>query len=136
MAKIENLNSLQDKLSKRIKQSIADDKVCAVVGYTGNYGLWVHENLEMKWKGLPRHNGHGFYWDPQGKGQSKFLEAPARTFAREIGAIVSSVYKATKNLGKALYTGGLKLQRESMQLVPVDTANLKASAFTRLEELP
>lgn len=43
-----------------------------------------------------------------------------------------------KELGKApgvvfagLKAGGLHLQRESQRMVPVDTGNLKASAFTR-----
>lgn len=33
--------------------------------------------------------------------------------------------------GQALKLAGLRLQRESQQLVPVDTGNLKASAYTR-----
>ena len=34
---------------------------------------------------------------------------------------------------QALLQAGLRLQRESQLLVPVDTGALKASAFTRLE---
>ena len=78
------------------------------VGYTQSYAYWVHERVEMKWKGLPRgvnlnkyalgrngtlifketskkapssaRNGHsGNYWDPAGKGKAKFLEDPVRT---------------------------------------------------------
>lgn len=59
------------------------------VGYTADYALFVHERVEMKWKGLPRlpnppHKGH--YWDPQGRGQAKFLEEPARRLIPEMRA--------------------------------------------------
>lgn len=88
----------------------------------------------MKLKGVPRHKpGKGRYWDPQGRAQAKFLEAPARMFANAIGTIVATAYKAGKTLAQSLLLGGLRLQRESQKLVPVDTGNLRASAVTRLE---
>lgn len=40
---------------------------------TAAYALFVHES-PMKLAGLPRGNGRGFYWDPQGKATNKFLE--------------------------------------------------------------
>ncbi len=59
------------------------------VGYTAAYAIYVHENVEMKLKGLPRQKPHkGFYWDPQGKGQSKFLEEPARRLAPQLRQII------------------------------------------------
>jgi len=37
-----------------------------------NYALYVHENVEEKWRGLPRKSGsRGNYWDG---GRSRFLE--------------------------------------------------------------
>lgn len=42
------------------------------VGFGAAYALWVHENLEAKWKGKPRRSGTGVYWGP--KGEPKFLE--------------------------------------------------------------
>jgi|SRR6185503_6729373 len=51
----------------------------ANVGYTAAYAIYVHENLEMRLRGVPRPHPHrGRYWDPQGRGQSKFLEEPSR----------------------------------------------------------
>jgi len=51
--------------------------------------------------------------------------------------ILSNMKKHQKLLGLGVAAGlkaaGLALQRESQQLVPVDTGNLKASAFTRAE---
>jgi hypothetical protein len=71
-----------------------------IVGYTAFYAMFVHENVEMKLKGLPRgafrfkddvdmienlektYSNRGNYWDPAGRGQAKFLEAPARDETR------------------------------------------------------
>lgn len=56
-----------------------------IVGYTAEYALKVHEAVGMKLRGKPRARGtrpggrgwRGRYWDPQGRAQPKFLEAPA-----------------------------------------------------------
>lgn len=56
-----------------------------LVGYTAFYAMFVHEMVEMKLKGLPREPSpphRGNYWDPAGRGQAKFLEAPARDSSR------------------------------------------------------
>lgn len=54
-----------------------------LVGYTAFYAMFVHEMVEMKGKGLPRRApSQGNYWDPAGRGQAKFLEAPARDASR------------------------------------------------------
>lgn len=65
--------------------------------------------------------------------QAKFLEQPARMYAREVGAIVTDAVKRGVSLVKALLLGGLFLQRKSQEIVPVETGNLRASAFTRQE---
>ena len=106
-----------------------------IVGYTAAYAVHVHENIEMKWKGLPRRKPHkGNYWDPQGRGQAKFLEQPARELKQEFSRIITTACQRKATLGYALFLAGLRLQRESQKLVPVDTGNLKASAFTRMED--
>lgn len=126
--------ALKQKLRSMAARQQKQSDAVVKVGYEANYAVYVHENLEMKWKGLPRHKPHkGKYWDPQGRGQSKFLEQPAREYADRIGAVVRESYKKSKNFMFALLQGGFLLQRESMKLVPVDTGNLKASAFTRKE---
>jgi len=57
------------------------------VGYTAAYAVYVHENVEMKLKGEPRNPPHkGRYWDPQGRGQSKFLEEPVRRLNTDMRA--------------------------------------------------
>jgi len=62
----------------------------ANVGYTAAYALYVHENREMKLKGQPRSSGRGNYWDPQGRGQSKFLEEPARRLRLKMRGIIQA----------------------------------------------
>lgn len=46
------------------------------IGYTAHYAPYVHENVEMKMEGMKRvgRDAIGKYWDPQGRGQAKFLE--------------------------------------------------------------
>mgnify|MGYP001562312082 CR=1 FL=1 len=41
------------------------------VGFTADYAVYVHENLEMKLKGKKRPSGKGVYWGP--KGEARFL---------------------------------------------------------------
>lgn len=48
----------------------------ALVGFTAEYALFVHENMEQKLKGSPRPSGLGVYWGPDG--QPKFLETPMK----------------------------------------------------------
>lgn len=133
---IKGLTTLIGQLRDRAARSMKEDDVSVIVGYTAAYALYVHERIEMKWQGLPRHKpGKGLYWDPQRRAQAKFLETPARQYQDRIGEIVRQVLsKKGSTLSKALLMGGLFLQRQSMLLVPVDTGNLKASAFTRLEK--
>jgi hypothetical protein len=131
---MEGFDKVQALLIKLANKYGDDPKVSVIVGYTAAYAVHVHENIEMKWKGLPRQKPHkGNYWDPQGRGQAKFLEQPARELKREFSKIIVGACSNGAKLHQALMMAGLRLQRESQQLVPVDTGNLKASAFTRRE---
>lgn len=147
---IKNLQSLVGKLKNLAAKADKEGHATVLVGYTANYALYVHENVEMKWRGFPRNMGirkgedgiaytgyketgrwRGLFWGPAG--QAKFLEAPARTLTGVLSDIVAVAMKAKKTMAQALLLAGLRLQRESQQLVPIDTGNLRASAFTRLE---
>lgn len=90
------------------------------VGYTAFYAMYVHENVEMKWKGKPRapvrfkddvdmvnnlekiYANRGNYWDPAGRGQAKFLEAPSRdpNIRANMMKIVKNVCKSGDQKGK------------------------------------
>lgn len=117
------------KLSRRYPTNLK-----VVVGYRAPYALAVHENIEMAGQGLPRRSGHGLYWDPQGKAQAKFLEQPAREYKRAIAEHIRRVTKQSKSLRQGLLSGGRILMIASQELVPVDTGELKASAYYGVEE--
>jgi len=132
------IQKLQQELQKKLDSPKAVRGRSVIVGYTAAYALDVHENIKMKWKGIPRKEkikgGKGKFWDPQGKAQAKFLEAPARKNAKQIGNVIRTAVQNGVSLEKAMVLGALLLQRESQKLVPVDTGNLKGSAFTKFEK--
>lgn len=139
-ADIKGLDQLNAKLQAMAAKAQREGDPVVAVGYTAAYALYVHENMEiwppgMRLAGQPRsgRRGKGYYWDPQGKARPKFLESPLREFRQELANIVVVALSRGKTMAQALLLAGLRLQRESQQLVPVDTGTLRASAFTRLE---
>lgn len=133
MAKVEGLANINKVLQFRIKNAKEAGEARVIVGYTADYAIYVHENLEMKWKGRPRRSGIGHYWGP-GSRRSKFLEHPARAMGKELAAIIRRAMLAGATLSQALFMAGLRLQRESQLLVPIEYGNLVASAYTRAEK--
>lgn len=146
---------MQQKLSEMVAKAIVDRTPAAIVGFTAAYALAVHEDVEMKLKGFSRdprvrriemggdpakarprprkREPKGRFWDPQGKGQAKFLEQPAREMQQLLAQEIMAGMAAKMTLAKSLMRAALLLQRAAQLLVPVDTSNLKNSAFTRLE---
>lgn len=120
-------------LGREVSRSKKEHDVSVIVGYTAKYALFVHEKIEMVLQGQPRPGGRGFFWDPQGRAQAKFLEAPARALAPMFANMITDMCRGGMSLVRALLIVGLRLQRESQQMAPVLTGNLKASAFTRQE---
>lgn len=118
MSSIGGLHSVHSQLQK-LRASVQGAKHSVVVGYSATYAIIVHEDLTAHHK--------------EGK-QAKFLEGPARIYSREIGETVAKAYATTGNLDQSLLLGGLRLQRLSQQVCPVDTGALKASAYTCFEE--
>lgn len=132
MAKLEGLNKVLSAIMKRVDKYTGD--VSVAVGYTAYYALYVHENLDPVTMGMsiPRPSGLGVYWGPNG--QPKFLEEPFRNNKDVYAGIVRRALLDGQSLKMALLLAGLQLQRDSMELVPVEYGNLRASAFTRVEE--
>ena len=114
MVKITNLGAVIRKLKNLGRKGTSSS---VKVGYTMDYAVYVHEDLTAN--------------HPNG-GQAKFLEEPARTMREQLSAGVRRDMRAGMTLEQALLRAGLKLQAASQQLVPVDTGNLKASAFTEV----
>lgn len=110
------LNRLRSKL-RTMSRDAGRSRVAVVVGYTQSYALAVHE-LDAK--------------HAEGK-QKKYLEQPARTLRKELALTIRQ--KADQgDLAGGMLLGALRLQRESQEIVPIDTGALKASAFTAIEE--
>jgi hypothetical protein len=123
MAKVHNLQAVLRALEKLERESIRKNTGDVIVGFSASYALFVHENTSASHK----------------NGQAKFLEEPARTKQGEIARSIREAMERKTAKGRrvsllqALKIGGLRLQREAQKLTPVDTGNLKASAFTEEE---
>ncbi len=113
MPKIEGVNAVRRVLAKLMRIARREDKVSVVVGYTTNYAVYVHETHKTK---------------------PKFLETPAREMQRKLATIVRTTRRHGGTLEDGLLLAGHALQRASQKLVPVDTGNLKGSAFTEVEK--
>ncbi|MCE8418554.1 HK97 gp10 family phage protein [Rhodovulum sulfidophilum] len=59
----------------------------AEVGFSAEYAIFVHENLEQKRKGKPRPSGLGTYWNPGGP---KFLEKAVDENAEAVRDLVEA----------------------------------------------
>ena len=117
MAKIKGVKGVLATLKKLEGDAQEASKAGATVGYTQSYALFVHEGVDMNFN-----NGK----------QAKYLETPARNLKKELARIITAGYAKSKDLNKSLFVAGLRLQRESMKIVPIDTGALRASAFTAL----
>jgi hypothetical protein len=120
VVEIKGLTSLLSKLKAKVAAVVAGSGSHVIVGYTAAYAVFVHENLEAYHK----------------VGQAKFLEAPARRLTGDgtLAKIIEGAVRSGKTPNQAMLLAGLRLQRESQKLTPIDTGNLRNSAFTRLEE--
>lgn len=146
---VEGIDDVKKALEAAAKKYSDQSQVAVVVGYNAKYALALHENVEMKWRGLPRDRSvrkdkdkaltvvtgyspakgkHGVFWGPTG--QAKFLEQPARELGPELGRMITTAVKNGAKLLQALVMAGMRLQRESQKIVPVEFGNLKGSAFT------
>lgn len=118
MPAITNIKRLKTKLERLQDKYVGSETPSVVVGYTANYAIYVHER--------PARHAPGK--------QMKFLEQPARQLSGELGNIITTAIEGGSKLLPALYLAGLRLQRDSQEIVPIDTGNLKGSAFTAKED--
>lgn len=114
-----------------------EDRTKVVVGYDCPYGIFVHENLQMKWKGRPRKPSppkQGVYWGPSGT--AKFLEKPLRRLSRAgtLTRIIAAALRRKLTIRQALRLAGEKIGSESKPLVPVDTGRLVNSWYISIRK--
>lgn len=108
------------RLKRQFNEGVRQNGDASVaIGYTANYAVYVHEMINATFK--------------RPGAEAKFLEKPLRELKNRLLAQIEFDLKRKIPLKQALYRAGLTLQRASMEIVPVDTGNLRASAFTRIE---
>lgn len=132
---VKGSKELLRKFEKLEQESRRKNNGDVVVGYAASYALIVHENLETA-HGVAfnvKHGGKPGFKNRGPNQQAKYLEQPFRELRSRIMEIVAAAMKNGASLINGLLTGGRFLQRESQKLVPVDTGNLKGSAFTERE---
>tara|TARA_R110002110_G_scaffold11958_2_gene57070 strand:+ start:222 stop:644 length:423 start_codon:yes stop_codon:yes gene_type:complete len=133
MIRIHGVRKLANELNSRLPEAGLASAAEVRVGYTAEYAVYVHEApMTLRGKKRPKPT-KGRYWDPQGRATNKFLERPFRAMKNsgELIRIISTAYKNGASLEQSLSVAGLRIQRLSQLMVPVDIGHLKGSAFTR-----
>ena len=115
--KLEGDKKFKKKLQKLAKKHKGGT---VLVGYTANYAVYVHEMVGANFQ------------RPGSK--AKFLEEPLRTNSDKYFNTVKKTIQSGGAFMSGLILAGLSLQRDSVKICPVDTGNLRASAFTRKEK--
>ena len=126
MADIGRIKAVMDaqkviaKLRAQAAKATKAARASVIVGYTASYAIYVHERLDLQHK--------------PGK-TAKFLTGPAKALSEQgiLQEIIVAAFKLGRTMAQCLLLAGLRIQRESMMVVPVDTGALRASAFTKLE---
>ncbi len=113
-ATISGTSKAKAELNALIAKSIKSDTEDVIVGFSQNYAIYVHENMEATHE----------------VGGAKYLEKAYKRLAGEIPRLVGGIYKVTRSITKGLLVAGLRVQRDAQKLVPVDTGALKSSAYT------
>lgn len=127
VTQVHGLSQLQVQLTKYANKARRETKRKVLVGFSAPYAAYVHENVEMVLRGLPRPSGRGVYWGPHG--QAKFLEEPARTLRAQIAARIAQVTKSTHSVTRGMYSGGVLLRDAAKARVPVEYGELRDSAY-------
>ena len=112
------MNKVLANLNKKQAKAIRDSGAEARVGFTAEYAVHVHE--------IDKNYRNGKKW--------KYLETSTRNLLNsgELSRIITGAYKGGATLQQSLRLAALRIQRESQLAVPLDTGNLKGSAFTRV----
>lgn len=115
----ESLKRVLDKLQDKVAEARKMDALKVAVGYSADYALRVHEDMEMSHK----------------EGQSaKFLETPLRAMQDQLAQTVQSKLQGGSTLEQAALAAGQQLLEESQKIVPVDTGNLRDSGYIKAEQ--
>jgi hypothetical protein len=142
--KVEGINEVLRLFLRKLRRVSEDGgKPSVIVGYTAEYALHVHENLEAAHGAAYNVKYAAYYKRGKRAGQlkiqrgpeqqAKFLERPAREMKRELAGMVRETVAKGSTLTQGLLLAGGALLHASQQIVPVDTGYLKNSGFMRPE---
>ncbi len=135
--KVRGSEALQMQFKSRSAKARSEDRTRILMGYDCPYGIFVHENLAMKWKGRPRRPSppkSGVYWGPSGS--AKFLEKPLRRLSKAgtLTRIIAAALKRGMTIRQAFALVGKKVESESKPLVPIDTGRLVKSWYVSIRK--
>ena len=125
-AEIRNYAKLQDKF-KLLKTRFEVKSNKFSVTFTAPYAVYVHEKIEMVWRGKPRKSGIGVYWGPAG--EAKYLENAVRRL-RNTGTLAKIIKDAVRRKMTVLQGMRKMAERilfEASMHVPVEYGVLKKS---------
>lgn len=142
IGKVLNASKLINQLRHMGNRAEKEANSVSAVSYGPEYAVYIHQNVEMKLKGVSRsvhrRGAKGVYWgqpDSPG-GQSKYLEQPARdpNVHKQMLQVVRLTLRGDKKLrfSKGMLAAAIKLKIESQKLVPIETGELLRSARARL----
>lgn len=83
--------AVKSKDLKRGRVYSVSQEVGISIGFSAEYAIFVHENMQQKLKGKPRPSGKGVYWGPRGR--PKFLQIAVR----EMQSQIIPMYRAEHN---------------------------------------
>lgn len=115
LKRVYGLEKVLTEIRKRRSKAIGDGMSQVRVGYSASYAVPVHERLDVH----------------HPVGQAKFLEQPLRTEQRKMTEIIRSRLMARMSLLDAQMEAAKHLISVSLQLVPVDTGELRDSWFIK-----
>jgi hypothetical protein len=125
----------KDRLLAALRKHQNDRPVSVVVGYEDAVALYLHEMDPVTLgQDVPRRSGLGHLWGPSDYGP-QFLTGPLRSLLNDgtLRGIVNEALESGRTLKQALLLAGLRLQRESQELIPAEHGDVKRSAFTEAE---
>lgn len=113
-----NTSAVMNALKTKVVSITKTKKMNVEMGYEAPYAVIQHENLQFN--------------HPNG-GQAKYLEQPANEYLGTMRQIVvDGVTKKKKSLNDATQDALIFLLKKSQELVPVDTGELRDSAYIKV----
>lgn len=129
-----------EKLKQKVKGlSLKGNKRAEYeIRFDAPYAIFVHENLEAKWRGKekPRPSEHGdpglgVYWGTpfdSYSGEPKWLEKAYRRLRKQTIVTITKMLQAKRSLDEAILKASRDILALSLTMVPIETGKLYLSS--------